>query len=640
MYNRSFLKSLSTLVLFSTPIVSMAEQSESTDTESSNTSEQNIVVVTANRTKQNINNSLAAIEVITREDIERLQPESITDLLENVVGFDIAYNGGAGQSSSLFTRGTESDHTLVLVDGIRVGSATSGNKSFSTIPVAQIERIEIVKGPRASLWGSDAIGGVIQIFTRQLANDEYSIGLSFGSDKFKSTNASFGFGSPKIQNTVTLSFEESGGYDVLDDSTAISENSEPDNDGYQRISAAIRGVYELSTATDLDWVFQYDEGTNLFDNKWGANETDYNNYFWNIRYTYHWNNLSTEFSINQSKDEQFSFDSRVVQKVGSVFETKRSQVNLLTQYELNEIVNFSAGLEQYRDDISKSKVLQFGGSFGSFAVDKRDSKAVFISSVIDYNNFLGEFSLRHDDVGSAGSENTFNMSIGYKILDHVTIAASRAKGFKAPNLGELYYPGYGNDELKSEVSHNTEFLVKAHWDNQSLMLVNYDNEVDELIAYDPTRFGSFNIAKANLKGYEVIYKVRQNSFTHKLTASYVDAIDNSIDAATNLPKNIQLLRRAKEHYGYELTVDMGDFSLYTQFNYSGRRRDTDFSSFPYQDVYLDKFVAVNIGASYQVNDQLSFKLKVSDFGENAKPTVFKYNVPGPQVYLSVQYNNF
>ena len=263
MYNRSLFKTIAALFAISSSPFLLAGET---------TADDKTIVITANRIEQNINDTLAAVEVITREDIERIQPESITDLLANIAGFDIAYSGGAGQISSLFTRGSSSDHTLVLIDGIRVGSATLGNKTFSTIPVAQIERIEIVKGPRASLWGSDAIGGVIHIFTRRLENGEYTIQATMGSDEFVSTNFSLGFGTTDIKNTVTLSFAESDGFDVFDNSSATTPDSEPDNDGYQRISAAIRGDYTLSSATNLDWVFQYDEGESSFDNPWGANE--------------------------------------------------------------------------------------------------------------------------------------------------------------------------------------------------------------------------------------------------------------------------------------------------------------------------------------------------------------------------------
>jgi len=632
MYNfifnkRSILKVIAATVAITSPFSLFAEDSKTDD---------KTIVITANRTAQDINDTLAAVEIITRKDIERIQPRSITELLASVAGFDLVYNGGSGQNSSLFTRGTSSDHTLVLVDGIRVGSATLGKKTFSTIPVSQIERIEIVKGPRASLWGSDAIGGVIQIFTRRLQSGESSFEATIGSDEFLSSNFSIGFGNDKITNTVTVSYEDSEGYDVFDDSTATTPDSEDDNDGYQRISAAIRGDYTLSANTNLDWVLQFDQGENSFDNAFGANENEYSNHLWNIRYTYAVDQWLTEFSVKQSRDNSFSYDSRASSKVGSTFETRRNQVSVLTQYELNDSTIISGGIDSFNDDIGDSKVRQFDGSFADFAETDRTSNAIFISTVINAGKFIGEASVRYDDIEAVGSEKTFNFSAGYKVLDNVTIAASRAKGFKAPTFNDLYYPNFGSADLVSETSYNTEFLIRANWEDQSLVFVNFDNKVDQLITFvfNPVTFAylPINVDKANLKGHELVYNVQLGNLSHKLSASYVDAID--------VLKSEQLLRRAKEHYSYEIVADLGDLSFFTQFNYSGRRRDNDFSTFPSTPVYLKSHVTVNLGATYRANEKLSFKFKVSDYTDANQSTVFNYTAPGRQVSLSIQYNNF
>ncbi len=629
-----------TFLVASIPFSSQAEQSSNENSEVNNRN----IVITANRTEQNINDTLAAVEIITREDIDRLQPESIVDLLTNIAGFDIARSGGAGQTSSLFTRGSNSDHTLILVDGIRVGSATLGNKSFATIPVAQIERIEIVKGPRAALWGSDAIAGVIQIFTRRLAQGEYSVDITAGTDKFKSSNFSIGFGNEDITNTVTLSIEDSDGFDVFDDSSDTNPDSEPDNDGYQRISAAIRGDYKLSDATTLDWVFQYDEGDASFDNSFGANENEYSNHLWNIRYTYVFENWQSQFSVKQSRDKAFSFDSRTADKVGSTFITKRNQINALTKYTFSEAISVSAGVDHYEDDISGSESLQFDGSFAGFDETKRTFDGVFAGSVMNIGRFVGEISARYDDIESVGSEQTFNLSAGYKVLDNVTIAATRSKGFKAPTFNDQYFPGFSNPDLKSEVSYNTEFLIKANWENQSLTLVNYDNQVSRLITFvfNPVTFAflPINLEQASLKGQEAVYQLRQGAWSHKLSASLVKAKDKSIDALTGLPKNEQLLRRAKEYFSYELSADLGDLSFFAQINYTGGRRDNNFSTFPATAVNLKSYTSISVGGSYDFNKNLSVKLKVSDLSEAENSTVFSYNTPGRQVFLSIQYRNF
>ena len=621
MYKRSILKTFATLFAITFSAFIIAEDSDNND---------KTIVITANRTEQDINDTLAAVEVITREDIERIQPTSITDLLENIAGLDIVHNGGAGQSSSLFTRGSNSDHTLVLIDGVRVGSATLGNKSFSTIPVAQIERIEVVKGPRASLWGSDAIGGVIQIFTRRLSQGEYSVQATVGSNNSVATDFSFGFGSDKVTNTVTLSYEASDGFDAFDDSSEFAADSQPDDDGFDRISAAIRGDYEISSDTDLDWVFQLDQGNSEFDNNFGADETDYKNYFWNIRYSYTVDQWLTQFSVKQSRDNAEDLG----EGLQSIFDTKRNQFNLFAQYQLNDAISFSGGLERLTDDISGTKNIQFDA-------EKRTTESGFLSTQMKFGDFLAEAAVRRDDIERADKVNTFNVSLGYHILENFIVAASRAKGFKAPTFNDLYFPGFSNPDLISEESFNNEFLVRWNWDEHRLSLVFFENKVDQLIAFqfDPeVGFAPFNVDQAELSGYEVGYQFNMGKVTHKFTASSVDAKDVSIDAVTGEPKDVQLIRRAKEHYGYELIADLGTFSFFAQLNYIGNRPDTDFNTF--QPVTLSSYLNVNLGATYHYSDQLKFKFKISDYTNAQAPSIANYNAAGQQVFVSLQYLNF
>ncbi len=621
MYNRSSFKTFAAIfAIASSPFV-IADEPVSDD---------KTIVITANRTEQDINDILAAVEVITREDIERIQPTSITDLLESIAGLDIVHNGGAGQASSLFTRGTNSDHTLVLVDGVRVGSATLGNKSFSSMPVAQIERIEVVKGPRASLWGSDAIGGVIQIFTRRLNQGEYSVQATIGSNSSAITDLSFGFGSDKITNTVTFSYEKSDGFDAFDDSSEFSADSQPDDDGYDRISAAIRGDYEIASDTDLDWVFQLDQGNSEFDNNFGADETDYKNYFWNIRYSYTVDQWLTQFSVKQSRDNL----ENIAEGPQSIFDTKRNQFNLLTQYQLSDVISFTGGLERFTDDLSNTKNFQFDE-------ERRSTESVFISTQMKFGKLVTEAALRRDEIESIDKVNTFNVSLGYHMLDNLTIAASRAKGFKAPTFNDLYFPGFGNKNLISEESYNNEFLVRWNTDNHQLLIAFFENKVDQLIAFkfDPNvGFAPFNVDQAKLSGYEVGYQYNMGKLTHKFTASHVDATDKSIDPFTGQAKDVQLIRRAKEHYGYELIADLGAFSFFTQLNYIGNRPDTDFNTF--QPVTLKSYINVNLGATYHHSDQLKLKFKVSDYTDAEAPTIANYNAAGQQVFVSVQYLNF
>ncbi len=612
------------------PSISVAQDSDKPN-------DDKLIVVTANRVEQNINDTLAAVEVITRQDIERTQPESITDLLRTLAGLDFVQNGGAGQSSSLYTRGTNSDHTLVLVDGVRVGSATLGNKNFASIPVAQIERIEVVKGPRAALWGSDAIGGVIQIFTRKLTTGDVAMSVTLGSDNKASMDFSAGFGNEKINNTATISYEKSDGYDVFDNSTETTADTQPDDDGYLRISAALRGDYELSNTTQLDWVVQFDQGNSEFDSSFGGDETDYNNHLWNIRYSYQLEDVFAQFSVKQNRDQSISYGNGTLKEDGSVFETRRLQFNGLAQYDFSESFTLLGGIDRLVDDVDHSDVVAFDGSINNYEVVERVTESAYVSSQFKLADFIGELTGRYDDVEAVKSDNTFNASLGYRINDNVLVSINRSKGFKAPTFNDLYYPGFGNPELQSEISYNNELLVKANWQNSSLLVAYYDNKIDQLIAYNPACFCSENINKAELSGYEVVYQLVDDKITHKLSASYVDPTDVSIDAVTGQAKNSQLLRRAKNHYGYEATANLGELSLFAQFNYVGSRFDAVFGS---PERRLESYLQVNIGAGYQLAYHWDLKVKISDFTESNPQTIIGYNNVGQQVFVTLQYTNF
>lgn len=204
-------------------------------------------VVTATRTAQTASQSLAAVSVIDREDIERSQARSVPELLRQVPGVSLANNGGFGKNTTLFLRGTESDHVLVLIDGIKVGSASAGLTAFQDLPVELIERIEVVRGPRSSLYGSEAIGGVIQIFTRrgdgQGAKPFFSAGYGTHQTLEGSAGVSGGAGNGWYSLGVS-SFDTAG----INTKRAGTAGYEPDRDGYRNLSGNLRAAIASTMA--------------------------------------------------------------------------------------------------------------------------------------------------------------------------------------------------------------------------------------------------------------------------------------------------------------------------------------------------------------------------------------------------------
>jgi len=576
-----------------------------------------ILIVTANQMEQNINDTLTDVEIIDRSDIERLQPQSFVDLLVNIAGIDVVQKGGPGQDASIFSRGTNSNQLLILIDGVRVGSATLGIKSIATIAIATIDRIEIVKGPRAALWGADAIGGVIQIFTRRYQSGEHRVALTLGSNADQEIDAAIGFGSDTFNNTLTYSHQQTDGFDAYID-------SETDDDGYENDSLAIRGNYKLSKNSTLDWLAQADKGESEFDTPWGGNILEYNNQLWNIRYSQQTDNWNNQFSASNSRDQNFSFGNGVDKADAGIFETRRQHYKFLSRNNLNNELSIAAGVEWLEDNVEKST--------SDYTITSRTTKSAHLSGNYISDTFLTEFAVRYDDVENVASDTTFNLGLGYRFNANNLLSLNFGEGFKAPTFNDLYFPFGGNPELKFETSKNTEIVYKGFFDMGSLVVSVYDSEVDNLIQWIPDSNGIWapqNIGKADISGIDARYTINYGHYSHKITASSINAEDSNTGS--------QLMLRAKQHFGYEIAYSADHFDIFSQLQYVGERPDTDFQTF--MPTMLDSFSQVNFGASYNFDNEWSLKLKVTDLFDQSATLVSGYNAGGREFYLILVHQN-
>lgn len=227
------------------------------------------VIVTATRTAQTTDETLASVSVITRADIERLQARSMEDLLRGIPGLNIANSGGPGKQTSFFLRGTEADHVLVLIDGIKAGSVTSGTTSFENLPLDQIDRIEIIRGPRSSLYGSEAIGGVIQIFTRK-GGGKLKPSLSMGGGSYRSINGSVGLSGGGEKGWFNLNASGIGtrGFNACTGSESAGcfiTEPENDKDGYRNLAGTLRAGYRFDNRLEVDAHLLHSAGETQFD---------------------------------------------------------------------------------------------------------------------------------------------------------------------------------------------------------------------------------------------------------------------------------------------------------------------------------------------------------------------------------------
>jgi vitamin B12 transporter len=390
------------------------------------------ILVTPNRISLTAYDTLAATTVLTREDIERLQPQDLPDLLGEVNGIHLTRSGGRGQPVSLFTRGTNSDHTLVLIDGMRLNEATNGSTNLQHIPLNQIDRIEVVRGPRASLYGADAIGGVIQIFTRQ---PQTSVRGSFGSNSLSNAGVGFGLSSEKSSLGIRANTLSSRGYDA-------KTTGDSDDDGYDEKSVAVSGRYDVSDSAAIDFKSMRSEGTVEFDN----GSTDFRNQtaFVGLNHQMRRNRM-LEVRLGQATDERETKDD----DFGDSFNrTTRNEVTVKgTASSASYATSF--GVDYYDDDVDTN---------GDYAETSRDNLGVFAQ----YQWFYGPWDLqvasRRDDNEAYGAENTGSAAIGRSFGSDHNAFLSYGTAFKAPSFNDLYNETRGPANHWLSLLHRCEKL--------------------------------------------------------------------------------------------------------------------------------------------------------------------------------------
>lgn len=605
--------------VFSMPVMAIEESNKATAEEKVER-----MTITATRSALSVDDALTSQLIITRADIDVINPISIQDLLSTLPSVDIANNGGRGQTSSVFLRGNASDATLVLIDGVRVSSATSGGTSFNSISPEMIERIEVVQGPRAALWGADAIGGVIQIFTRQLEGGEHFAGVSIGTDEYRKYKAGIGLSHGNGQTTVTVSHERAEGFDVKDD-------GELDDDGYKFTSIAIRGQQQINADFSVDWLFSNSEGDNEFDGSF-QNNSDINNHAWLVRANYasEFSDVknNTVFSVGQNRDSSRNFSDF---EFAGTFETRRDQFSLVNNSQFSDEFQVNMGVDYYKDDVSKSTT--------QYDDEKRDVTGAFVHALYNGEVFSFEATARHDNVSGVDSENTYNLGAGYKINDDSRIVLNHGTGFKVPTFNDLYFPNFGTPTLNSERSETTELFLETRLGAVDTRINFYYSEIDELISRNSAG-NAANFDEVVIKGTELSFNLVATGGIHDLNLSYTDAKDQATAEDLIIDVNAtdeKLVRRAREKLNYKFTTSINVADLYAEYKFVGSREDSVFGA---DNVKLGAYQLINLGLNAPLTKNLVLNARVTNLLDKEYQTANTFFTQGRALYVGITYQNF
>ena len=582
------------------------------------------IVVTATRTAQTVDQSLAAVTVISRDDIERAQATDITELLRTQAGVDVARTGGAGQQTSVFLRGTNSNHVLVLIDGVRASSASTGIFAWQTLDPSQIDRIEIVRGPRTVLYGSDAIGGVIQIFTRRPQGAEARV--EAGSFDTRAAEAGFSTGKA-VRFNANFNTRRTDGYSATNPSAGVFTYN-PDKDGSLQNSVTAGLQAQLGTDSTLDAQTWYSTANTDADPDASYSESENRVATVRLRQSLATNWVHT-LAIGNTLDRIDSFDGTALPL--SRITTERISGDWQHDISLNDRNLLSLGVNLVNDNGEN--------------VDTATSTLVFDRSTHTAGAFLNwqnrfasqsvNLGVRYDEHSRYGGHSSGQLAWGWDMTAAWRLLASYGTAYKAPDLSQLYHPGYGgffagNPDLTPEVSRSAELgALYIPSPGQRLRVNLFYTNVDDLIAFEGTNSQAINIGKASMRGAELEYSLRLAPWRFVANATVQRAVNEITDA--------DLLRRPHEKLA--LRLDRGfarNGNLGMEVLAVSSHDDID--NITFDTIEVPGYAILNLVAAYPLTGQWLLTARVENLTDKVYENVSGYNTSPRAAYVALRYS--
>ena len=571
------------------------------------------VVVTATRLPQPQTQTVRPTTVITAQDIAHSGQQTLLEVLQSLGGVEIASNGGFGQVSGVFIRGANSNQTLVLIDGIRVNSATVGTTAFENIPLSQIERIEIVAGPMSGLYGSDAIGGVIQLFTR---SGKYSPGKSItaGAGRYNTRTLGGGINSAVQDTDFSLNFGylASAGFDATQARIPFGQHN-PDRDGYRNTSISGRIAHHFGDDHEVGVTLFHSEGTTRFDN--GLATDDINRQQLSTYSLYSRNQLTHDWqsriSLGQGED-----NLTVNGAFPGAFRTRQPQLTWQNNVKLGP-GTIIAGVEYLAQNIDSST---------TYVQTSRTIKSLFGGYTGEYGNHGWQVNGRHDSNSQFGDYNTGTLGYGYRVTSALKLRAGGGTAFKAPTFNDLYFPRFSNPNLRPERARSKEAGVDYQVANQRFSITYFENQIADLIIFDAATSVPQNLNRARIKGTELSYRGNLGGFDIYTQATFQDPAN---DATGKL-----LQRRAKEHGTLAVTRSIGPWKLGAEVVASGARYDSTAET---SATRMHGYGLINLTASYAVNHEWLVRARWNNVANRDYELTQNFNTPGSNLFVALQY---
>ncbi|WMN55379.1 TonB-dependent receptor [Vibrio fluvialis] len=581
------------------------------------TSADETVVVTANRFEQKQASVLSATTVISRQEIEQYQANSLTEVLRRVPGVEIAQNGGRGHNASVFMRGTNSDHVLVLVDGVRIDSA-AGGVAINHFPLGLVERLEVIRGPGAAMYGSDAVGGVINIITRShRGNNLKQVTAGIGSNQTRKGDV-VAKADVNEQGHLQLAagFEKTDGYDIKSTQTGVDYGYESQN---------LMGGYEHRF--NDNWLGYVSASWFDSDVEYNSSGSVYHGFSDNQSFTgqlnYEGAKLKSLVTLNYQQTENLDYSQREGKDNASTrANIDLTQIQWANIYQLNEYVELGGGVDGRRESLGDDALSY--GSAHSLAGEIRDTKGIFGSGKLTISDWVLEANVRHDKHDKYDEHTTWSVAAGYQLGEYHRVRASYGTAYKAPSYSDLTT----TPDLEAEESRNIEVGVSGDYSFARWNISAYDNKVDNLIIWYEGSSGWYSDnVDARIKGLEMDVNFDTGPINHTLVAEFKDHEDDN---------GVQLARRAKQNYKWITSAQFGDVEVNTTYTFTGKRLDLPKTEATDED-YIPATNLWDVSVGYWVSDAFVVRTRVENLFNEQYETAVGYRSPERAYYLNASY---
>jgi vitamin B12 transporter len=610
------------------------------------------VLVTASREPESLDQALWSSDVLTRPDIEASQALSLQDLLAQLPGLQLDNTGGLGKQSSLFVRGMNSDQTLLLVNGVRVGSATTGLPPIELIPVDQIERIEVVRGPLSTLYGSDAMGAVIQIFTRDGEQPGFGVDASATGGTYstfdESLSAHAGFG--RIWLDASGEALHTAGFDAC----SAPAGSPPgdcfggpaDHDGYLNRSGSFTAGVRLAPG----WTASADSLLTSGHTDYDGTYSDSTGFRERVTSAHLDGRIAHDWSLHASggRDVDDADDFLAAAPVDR-YETLRDTASLQLDGRIVRALSLIAGSDWQGERIDATQI--FGG-FASpitFARSTRDSTGTFLELHGATGPVTELAGMRFEHNTQFGDHLTYDTGAGWHFARHWRLTATWGTAFHAPTFNDLYYPSFpgfpppSNPNLLPETSRSAEVGIAGDWKTLNWSLHAYQTDVSHLITYAPPDYTPYNLAAARIRGLELRGVWRRGAWTISGQATGLDPRDHSPPAAAAAGTAGNLLpRRAQTSAALDLSRSLfGRVRISARGRWQGRRFDDLANTVPLGGFFvLDLLADAKVGRGWSIEGRITNALGRTYYTAAAidsPPASSYYNQPGRELDLTLRY---